>query len=222
MKSYICKVFGEIKEELELIEFESAEEALSQDILSQEVDIFLLDIQMDKLTGMDLAKMIRQNNDTSEIIFVTSLVDYIQEGYIVRAYRYLLKPINYKDLRKHLLSCISDIKSKKNNFMLIENKGAMYKIPIDRILYIEVIKKELTIYTLNETYHTKSSMDKIEKNLYEYNFYRCHKSYLINMQHIEVIHKNTVQIGNVEIPVSKHRISDLKTKLTYILGDVLC
>lgn len=42
------------------------------------------------------------------------------------------------------------------------------------------------------------------------------------MEHIEIIHKNTVFINNQEIPVSKHRISNLKTKLTYILGDVLC
>ena len=49
---------------------------------------------MNKLTGMDLARWIRKENDTSEIIFVTSLVNYIQEGYTVRAYRYLLKPIN--------------------------------------------------------------------------------------------------------------------------------
>ena len=64
-------------------------------------------------------------------------------------------------------------------------------------------------------------MEKVEKELRRYNFFRCHKGYLINMEHIEIIHKNTVFINNQEIPVSKQRISNLKTKLTYIVGDVL-
>ena len=163
-----------------------------------------------------------QKSMVDEIIFVTSLVNYIQEGYTVRAYRYLLKPINYEDLRSHLLSCISDITKKRENFMIIENKGIIYKVLINKILYIEVRKKDLTIYTEDGIYTTKNSMEKVEKELRRYNFFRCHKGYLINMEHIEIIHKNTVFINNQEIPVSKHRISNLKTKLTYILGDVLC
>lgn len=150
------------------------------------------------------------------------MINYIQEGYTVRAYRYLLKPINYEDLRSHLLSCISDITKKRENFMIIENKGIIYKVLINKILYIEVRKKDLTIYTEDGIYTTKNSMEKVEKELRRYNFFRCHKGYLINMEHIEIIHKNTVFINNQEIPVSKHRISNLKTKLTYILGDVLC
>lgn len=222
LKGFIYTVFEETQDDLDLIEFGSGEEALSEEVILEGIDIFFLDIQMNKLTGMDLARLIRKENDISEIIFVTSLVNYIQEGYTVRAYRYLLKPINYEDLRSNLLSCISAITKKRDNFMIIENKGITYKILINKILYIEVRKKDLTIYTEDGAYITKNSMDKVEKELARYNFFRCHKSYLINMEHTEVIHKNTVLIGNQEIPVSKHRIANLKTKLTYVLGDVLC
>ena len=222
LKGFIYKVFEETQEELDLIEFGSGEEALSEEVILEGIDIFFLDIQMNKLTGMDLARLIRKENDASEIIFVTSLVNYIQEGYTVRAYRYLLKPINYEDLRSHLLSCMSDIIKSRENFMIIENRGITYKVSINKIMYIEVRKKDLTIYTLDGIYQTKNSMEKIEKKLIRYNFFRCHKSYLINMEHIEIIHKNTVFINNQEIPVSKHRIPNLKTKLTYIMGDILC
>ena len=219
VKGYIDDFFNEFHN-YEVLEFVSGEDLLSN--YPNNIDLLFLDIQMNKLTGMDLARWIRKENDTSEIIFVTSLVNYIQEGYTVRAYRYLLKPINYEDLRSHLLSCISDITKKRENFMIIENKGIIYKVLINKILYIEVRKKDLTIYTEDGIYTTKNSMEKVEKELRRYNFFRCHKGYLINMEHIEIIHKNTVFINNQEIPVSKHRISNLKTKLTYILGDVLC
>ena len=176
---------------------------------------------MNGLSGMDLAKMIRKEDDRSEIIFVTSLVEYIQDGYTVRAYRYLLKPIEYEEIKKHLLNCISDIKKKKGNF-IIENRDGMRRIPIKEITYIEVRKKELTIHTVDSTYYTQGSLDKIEQDFEKYNFYRCHKSYLINMEYIDSITKNSVVIGNEEIYVSRHRMNELKTKFTYMLGDILC
>lgn len=216
----IRKSLEEISTQIEIFEFSSGEELLKAKL--ENIDIFFLDIQMDKLTGMDVAKEIRLYDETSEIIFITSLVDYIQEGYTVRAYRYLLKPIKIKHLKENILSCTSDIIKKRENFMLIENKGTINKIVIKSIMYIEVRKKELTIHTTEDIYCTKNSLEKVEVELSKYNFFRCHKSYLINMEYIQFITKNNVVINNEEIPISKHRMPDLKTKLTHVLGDVLC
>ncbi|EGT4599519.1 LytR/AlgR family response regulator transcription factor [Clostridioides difficile] len=220
LRECILKSLEGISSQIELFEFNSGEELLETNL--EGIDIFFLDIKMLQLTGMDVARIIRETNDTSEIIFITSIVDYIQEGYKVRAYRYLLKPIDFEDLNESILSCISDIIKKRENFMLIENKGIINKILINSIMYIEVRKKVLTIHTKNDIYYTKNSMDKIELELEKYNFFRCHKSYLINLEYIQFICKNAVVINNEDIPVSKYRISDLKTKLTHVLGDVLC
>ncbi|HBE8695643.1 TPA: response regulator transcription factor [Clostridioides difficile] len=220
LRECILKSLEGISSQIELFEFNSGEELLETNL--EGIDIFFLDIKMLQLTGMDVAKIIRETNDTSEIIFITSIVDYIQEGYKVRAYRYLLKPIDFGDLNESILSCISDIIKKRENFMLIENKGIINKILINSIMYIEVRKKVLTMHTKNDTYYTKNSMDKIELELEKYNFFRCHKSYLINLEYIQFICKNTVVINDEDVPVSKYRMADLKKKLTYVLGDVLC
>ncbi|HBG2865134.1 TPA: response regulator transcription factor, partial [Clostridioides difficile] len=188
LRECILKSLEGISSQIELFEFNSGEELLETNL--EGIDIFFLDIKMLQLTGMDVAKIIRETNDTSEIIFITSIVDYIQEGYKVRAYRYLLKPIDFGDLNESILSCISDIIKKRENFMLIENKGIINKILINSIMYIEVRKKVLTIHTKNDTYYTKNSMDKIELELEKYNFFRCHKSYLINLEYIQFICKN--------------------------------
>ncbi|MDX5718219.1 LytTR family DNA-binding domain-containing protein [Clostridioides difficile] len=220
LRECILKSLEGISSQIELFEFNSGEELLETNL--EGIDIFFLDIKMLQLTGMDVAKIIRETNDTSEIIFITSIVDYIQEGYKVRAYRYLLKPIDFGDLNESILSCISDIIKKRENFMLIENKGIINKILINSIMYIEVRKKVLTIHTKNDTYYTKNSMDKIELELEKYNFFRCHKSYLINLEYIQFICKKTVVINDEDVPVSKYRMANLKKKLTYVLGDVLC
>ncbi|CZR76251.1 Transcriptional regulatory protein YpdB [Clostridioides difficile] len=220
LRECILKSLEGISSQIEVFEFNSGEELLETNL--EGIDIFFLDIKMLQLTGIDVAKIIRETNDTSEIIFITSIVDYIQEGYKVRAYRYLLKPIDFGDLNESILSCISDIIKKRENFMLIENKCIINKILINSIMYIEVRKKVLTIHTKNDTYYTKNSMDKIELELEKYNFFRCHKSYLINLEYIQFICKNTVVINDEDVPVSKYRMADLKKKLTYVLGDVLC
>ena len=172
LKGFLYKVFEEIQEDLDLIEFESGEEALLEEVILKGIDIFFLDIQMNKLTGMDLARWIRKENDTSEIIFVTSLVNYIQEGYTVRAYRYLLKPINYEDLRSHLLSCISDITKKRENFMrMIEDGKNKYfdlivtkevsrfsRDTIDSLLYTrKLLEYDVCVYFTSDNIITASN-----------------------------------------------------------------
>ncbi|WP_250675973.1 LytTR family DNA-binding domain-containing protein [Paraclostridium ghonii] len=216
----IRNIFEEISNKVEIFEFQSGEELINSEI--EDIDIFFLDIQMDKLTGMDVAKKIREQNDSSEIIFTTSLIEYVQEGYTVRAYRYLLKPIEEADLKEHILNCISDIIRKRENFMIVEENGIKHKVSIKKITYIEIIKKDITIHTLDRDYNVKNRIKNLEKELSMHNFFRCHKSYLINMEHIDFIGKDSVMIKNTQIPVSKHRMSNLKTKLTNMLGAVIC
>ncbi|HBF3006633.1 TPA: response regulator transcription factor [Clostridioides difficile] len=221
LRECILKSLEGISSQIELFEFNSGEELLESNLES--IDIFFLDIKMLKITGMDVAKIIRETNDTSEIIFITSIVDYIQEGYKVRAYRYLLKPIDFGDLNESILSCISDIIKRRENFMLIENKGIINKILINSIMYIEVRKKVLTIHTKNDTYYTKNSMDKIELELEKYNFFRCHKSYLINLMKVNMldIENNIVFINQNSIIVSRYKIKLLREKLNSCLVDVI-
>lgn len=220
LKNFIVEILNGISDQVNILEFSSGEELLNYKL--EGIDIFFLDIQMDRLTGMDVAKNIREKNDYSEIIFVTSLIDYIQDGYKVRAYRYLLKPIKFEDLKENILNCITDIISKRENFIIAEGRGTIEKILIDSITYIEVNKKKITIHTFDNVFYTRNSIENLEKELDIYNFFRCHKSYLINMKYIECISKNIVAINGEEIPVSKHRISHLKTKLTHVLGAVIC
>lgn len=220
LKDCILKSVEDICTNIELLEFSSGEELLEQNL--EGIDIYFLDIQMFELTGMDVAKRIRERDNTSEIIFITSLLEYIQDGYKVRAYRYLLKPIEYEDLKENILNCISDIISKRENFIIVEEQGISYKVGIKDITYIEIIKKDITIHTVHKDYNIKNRIKNLEQELSMYNFFRCHKSYLINMEHIDFIGKDNVMIKYIEIPVSKYRMSNLKTKLTNMLGAIIC
>ncbi len=205
------QLFNELSIDYEVYIFDSGEQLLEN--YPENVDIFLLDIQMDELNGMDIAKKIREiDNNNVEIIFTTSLIEYIQEGYEVRAYRYLLKPIEFEDIKRHITACIEEIRMKKNKYLLISDKYNNYKIKIESIIYIEVQNKDITIHTLESNYKAKMSMNKIEKELKEYNFFRCHKSFLINVKFVENVKQYIAILENgQEVSVSRYKFKEFKS-----------
>lgn len=215
------KLFNELSLDYEVYLFNSGEQLLEN--YPEDIDIFLLDIQMNELSGMDIARKIREiDKNTVEIIFTTSLIEYVQEGYEVRAYRYLLKPIEFKDIKKHITACIEEIHMKKDKYLVISNKYDNYKIKIDTILYIEVQNKDITIHTLDSDYKVKMSMNKIEKELKEYSFFRCHKSFLININFVENVKQYIAILENgQEVPVSRYKFKQFKTVFLNSLRKVL-
>ena len=220
LSNCINAVFLEINKELEILEYSKGEDLIEN--YPEKVDIFFLDIEMDKLTGMDVARKIREVESYPEIIFTTAVVSYLQEGYEVRAYRYLIKPFKEIELRKHLLACINEIISKRNNYLVVNDKKKVYKISVDSITYIEVFKRDITIHTIDENYTVKMSINNAEKELSKYNFFRCHRSYLVNMKHVQYININIAIVNGDEVPVSRYRMSEFKQSLACSLGGVLC
>lgn len=197
--------------------FNSAEEMLEKNI--DDVDIFLLDIKMKKMSGMKAAQNIRSRGINSEIIFLTGLIEYAKDGYKVRAYRYILKPIKFDELQESILNCIEEINKNKRKYFLIDQNGKIEKIKIDLIKYIEINRKELIIHLVDKNIiYSWKSIAEFDKKLEKYGFFRVHKSFLVNMIYIDLITNDAVIIGEDKVPVSKYRIKDLKQKFTRFIG----
>lgn len=203
-----------------IYEFSSGEELLSN--YPKDLDILIMDIQMKIINGMDTARKIREFDQNLEIIFMTSFSEFMQEGYEVKAYRYILKPISERKISRNILPCINEIMKKKNNYLTINVKNYVDRIKIDSIVYIETDRPNILIYTNDNKYTTKMSISKIDKILREYGFFRCHNSYIVNLKLVESMNSNTLKIGEKYIPISKYRVKELKLALTNILGDILC
>lgn len=203
-----------------IYEFSSGEELLSN--YPKDLDILIMDIQMKIINGMDTARKIREFDQNLEIIFMTSFSEFMQEGYEVKAYRYILKPISERKISRNILPFINEIMKKKNNYLTINVKNYVDRIKIDSIVYIETDRPNILIYTNDNKYTTKMSISKIDKILREHGFFRCHNSYIVNLKLVESMNSNTLKIGEKYIPISKYRVKELKLALTNILGDILC
>ncbi|MBC8630131.1 response regulator transcription factor [[Eubacterium] tenue] len=210
IKDYLTKILNEINISYEINTFNSGEELFNN--YPKDIDIFLLDILMDKINGMDTARKIREKDNKAEIIFITSLIEYALEGYEVRAYRYLIKPVKYENLKKNIINCKKEIDI-KNKYIIVKEQGNQIKLDINEITYVEVQKETITIHTLNEVYKTNGTMINIEKDIDCDRFFRCHKSFLVNLEHIKSIKQYTAILENSEeVPISRYRFKDTKDK----------
>lgn len=218
LKEFLITLLDEELLEYDLIEYSSGEDLIRD---YNKVDLLFLDIRMSELSGMDVARKVREFDSNVEIIFTTSVEQYVFEAYEVKAYRYLVKPIEYEKFKKEVKICISDYLA-KNSMISINSNKATIKIPIGEILYAEVMKKEVTIYTESKVYTIETSMKRVENKLSNYGFFRCHHSYLVNLNKVNEIRDKSIFINDNEIPVSRMRYKSLKVKLVNLLGDSLC
>lgn len=218
LKEYIHSILKSEYIEYELSIYSSGTEFFNN--IDKKVDILLLDICLINESGMDIARKLRDINIKTEIIFITSMQNYVYEAYEVKAFRYMLKPIEYDLLSKYLKDCISEILNKNNMIVIKSNKNTLV-LPINNILYIEVVRKIVTIYVLDGQHKIEISLKKLEKQLLNYSFFRCHNSYLVNLKAISGIKGNFIIINDYEVPVSRSKSKELQTKLAFTLGDIL-
>lgn len=135
---------------------------------------------------------------------------------------YLIKPVKYDDLKTHILNCIKEIDI-KNRHIIIKEQGNRIKLDISEITYIEVQKENITIHTLNKIYETKGTMNNIEKEINCSRFYRCYKSFLVNLEHIKSIKQYIAILENgEEVPISRYRFKDTKDRFFNLIEDKLC
>ena len=166
----------------------NSEETLEY-VLHNEVNVLLLDIELkSKLTGIEMANIIRKNNKSIYIIFTTGHLEYGLIAYQCKTFDYLAKPITLERLEITILRLFEDLTSMPRKFLKLDTKNAV--INLDSVQYIEKDGMKLTFYTDSTEYKIYSSFNKISKSLPE-NFIRCHKSYIINIDKVINIQPNT-------------------------------
>ncbi|MDV5106414.1 LytTR family DNA-binding domain-containing protein [Clostridium perfringens] len=163
LKNNLSKVLDEIGVEYKLLTFETGEDLLRE--YPENLDMLFLDIQMGELTGMETARKVRKYDDKVEIIFITALWDYIQKGYEVRAFRYLIKPVKFKELQEQVTTCVENILHKRYTYITIKDKNNVLKIRTEDILFLETFERKVIIHTNSQDYIVKMSMNKLEKEL---------------------------------------------------------
>jgi len=174
-------------------------------------DVIFLDIKLKNLSGIDTAKELRKTNIKSKIIFVTSFKEYVFEAFDVCAFHYLLKPVSEEKISSILSKILYEVPSDDlNNLYIIIKKGKdTIKILLDKIYFFEVQNRIISIHTKDSTIEYYNKISNIEASIPKNNFFRCHRSYIVNLKYVKRFCKTEILLDNDEkILLSKNKYSE--------------
>lgn len=168
-------------------------------------DFFILDIEMNEMSGIELAKNIRERGILAPIVFLTSYKEYMEEVFQVQTFDYLLKPPT-EDRMNQVLDKLRQHIGKSENYFIFSINKVTHKIPTKDIVYFEKDKRRVLIHTLEETYKPYMSTNQVNEQL-DVDFVQIHSSFIINCSYIKELGKNFLLLNVkgefVEIPISR-------------------
>ena len=195
----------------EIRTFTSGEDLLKE---QRTFDLILLDLVLPGINGLETAKRL---SSKSRIIFITSYREYAVDAFEVEAVHYLLKPVTDERLYKAMDRALKQFKQEDDRTLALIKSGSTHILPIRDILYCEVFDHRVCIHTAQGNYEYSGTLDMLEGKL-DGRFFRCHRSYLINMSHVVGQEKGTALVSNGNrVLISRRKQAEFMQRLLHNL-----
>lgn len=176
-------------------------------------DLYLLDIIMPHMSGIELAEKIRQRGERSKLLFLTTSREYGIEAIGVKASGYLIKPIKKQALFDAVLSCIEELAPENNPSIVVKTKLGLTRVQVSELMLIESFDhiRELTLRG-GDRLETAVKLSELDELLRDAScFISPHRAYLVNMEYVRGINNNSILMTDGrQIPVSKKLYADIK------------
>ena len=183
-------------------------------------DLILLDIEMEGKNGIEIAQELRTFNTDSKIVFITNStsIDHLQQGYKVKADRYLVKPINQQEFNFEINSVIKD--QLVDNKFILDKRISPYKLYLKDIIYIEFYNRKTIIHMNDQKISTYIALKEWISLLEDYHFSQCHKGYIVNLSFIQHMNTETLTLLNNEhLPLGRKYKDKLKLDYYTFIGE---
>ncbi len=209
IRSMISDFFRKKNQEISLHMFSSGEELLSY---NGQIDILFLDIQMKGMDGMETARKLRADKFRGFLVFITVLKEMVFQSFEVQAYDYLVKPVDKKQFEKTMERLYASTQNASEDSLLVQKGYEGRIIPKDEIVFCEIIDRKIYLNLASgEVVDYYERIENLETKL-DNRFYRCHRSYLINLKHLKGYKNGTAYMDNgKEIPVSRLRSKEFSS-----------
>jgi two-component system response regulator LytT len=185
--------------------------------LAEKVDVAFLDIQMQELTGLELARVLGQQASPPRIVFTTAFPQYALEGYKVDALDYLVKPFNYEEFLRAANKArayaelaqgtaeVAPTPAAEEEYLFLKVEYQLVRVALADILYVEGLKDYVKVHLKSTPRALLSlmSLRSMEEKLPARRFLRIHRSFIVALDKIESVRRLTVQIGTETIPVGE-------------------
>lgn len=216
LRKLVAKFSLQQNEEIDVICFSTGEELLNAPF---NYDILFLDIRLnEEKDGITIGQQLRKKNNRAIFILSTVVLDRHKDGYKAGVHRYLEKPIQDEEFDEAMTSAIQTLRNAPTKIGIHFGRDVRV-VNIEDILYIESYKRRRYVYLKDEKLPTLEALDKLEKRLPSYMFYRPQQSFLINFNHVVKTNKTELLMeGNRSIPYVKGRYKDFNKRMMEFLN----
>lgn len=188
-------------------------------------DILFLDVSMPGMSGFETAEEIRNIDQEVSIVFCTSYytISNASRGFEVEAEDFLAKPLLYKKIQKVLDKVYKRKLLKAEEKLFLKCQDGLVTIQLSDIIYIETKNKILLLHTIEGEIETNQKIGELEKRLSDKLFYRCHNSYIVNLDYVEGLQRESILVKDEKhqinpIPISKYRKEEFLRALAGYMG----
>ncbi len=172
-------------------------------------DLIFLDILMDEMDGMETARRCRELSFDKLLVFLTSSRRYVFDAYDVEAFHYLVKPVEDEKLKNVLRRAAWKARGVSQDHIVVSWERKRRKLFLDHILYFEIRGRQVEAHGEDESFTYYERIGVLEEQLKEKGFFRCHKSYLLNLRHVDMYDRQEAVLDNGErIVIAKRRYEE--------------
>lgn len=175
-------------------------------------DVLFLDIEMPGSDGMEVAREVREKDESVGIIFVTNMAQYAVQGYEVNAIDFMVKPFQYYVFTEKLERALRFFKMRKQRMLLLTGEGEIHRIPASSVRYIEKEKDNLLYHTDTDVYKERGSIRQCKEKLKELPFSECTSGCLVNLEYVTKVGKDSVAVSGTELPLSRRMKKQFTTE----------
>lgn len=169
-------------------------------------DIIFLDIMMYGMDGMKTAQLLREKAFDKILIFMSASREYVFEAYDVEAFQYLVKPVAHHKLKSVLHRAVKKLENHSAEFMLINQDRIRKKLLLREIYYFEIRGRVISVHGVEGVFDYYGQIGALEQELHGKGFFRCHKSFLVNLLYVDNYNRQELILDTGEkIAIAKRR-----------------
>lgn len=206
----ICReILNKLNIQYSISIFNNSNDFLKAFLEGAKFNLVLLDIIMDGINGMELAKKVREKDNNVSIAFITSSPDYVFQGYDVNALHYLMKPVNGLAIGKLIAS---DYKKRtENDYFVFESSAGTYQADLKDVIYLETKGRKVFVKLKSDEIYYVGKIAELLNLLPDNRFFRCHQSFAINISNIRELTRYTaIAVDGTKIPISRSFTKDVQ------------
>lgn len=198
----------------------SSGEALIEAFADRSFDVVFLDIYMGGMNGLETAEKLRALDPGFSLVFITVSKDHALDSFSLGTNDYVVKPIKRNDIDRAFSKC-KDIFLKNGRYIEVVSDRLRRKIPLHKILFIEVYGKEILVHMQTETIKISTPLDELEKMITG-SFLRCHRSYIVNLNYVEAIQSDSFRMQDKSlVPLRQRGRAEMRKAYADFVSDRL-